>query len=361
MTIRRLLPALALVVGLALVVAVLPALAQDGQPCPTCPVTFETPSILDPGSKGALEISQLFYVVTGIAIVVFVGVEGLLLYSILRFRNRPASEAQQFHGNTKLELAWTIVPAIILVVLLGFTLRTMASVRAPMEGEPLKVKVIGHQWWWEFQYPDWGIKTANQMYVPVGRPIQVELISDNVQHGFWAPQLFGKMDALPGHPNKLSFLVSEPGQYGAQCTQMCGEQHAMMRFSIEAVSASEFSSWALAQTAEAPAPTTEAAIRGQATFVRNCAACHAVKGTDAQGGVGPNLTHVASRDYIAGGILSIEGSLLTDNLGLWIYHAKEVKSGTSMPNFSDINPTTNKPTLSAQEVDDVVAYLITLK
>ena len=357
MTIRRLFPIFTLALALVFVVGVLPVLAQDGAPCQDCPVSFEMPSILDPSSREAAEISQLFYVILGIATVVFVGVEGLLFYSILRFRNRPASEAVQTHGNTKLEIAWTTVPAIILVVLLGFTLRTMASVRAPVQGEALKIKVIGHQWWWEFQYPEWGIKTANQLIVPVNRPIQVELESFDVQHGFWAPQLFGKMDALPGHLNKMSFTVTEPGNYGAQCTQMCGEQHAMMRFEVIAVSAAQFSDWALRQVKEADPPTAEAAVRGLALVEKNCAACHAVNGTKAVGAVGPNLTHMWSRDFFAGGILP----LTKENVTKWISNAPSVKSGTVMPNYSAIIESTGKPQLSAQEIDDIVAYLSTLK
>lgn len=360
MTIRRLLPVVALAVALIFVIGVLPALAQDGTPCQDCPVSFTTPSILSPGSTGAAEISQLFYVVLGIAAVVFVGVEGLLFYSIFRFRNRPASEVVQVHGNTKLEIAWTIVPAIILMVLLGFTLRTMAIVRAPVDAaaNPLQVKVIGHQWWWEFQYPEWNIKTANELIVPVGRPIQVELQSFDVQHGFWAPQLFGKMDALPGHLNKMNFTVTEAGNYGAQCTQMCGTEHAQMRFEIVAMAPSEFSDWALAQTKAADAPTDEAATRGAALVVKNCGACHAVNGTEAAGAVGPNLTHLWSRAFIAGGILPLNDA----NLTRWVKDAPAVKPGIIMPNFGDPNPQTGKPPiLSAAEIDDVVAYLKTLK
>lgn len=347
MNIRRLLPITALVVILVLVVATLPAHAQDGQPCQTCPVSFETPTIFNPGSVGAAEIRQLFYVILGLATFVFVAVEGLLFYSIFRFRNRPVEQAVQTHGNTKLEIAWTILPAIVLVVLLGFTLRTMASVRAPVQGQAVKVKVIGHQWWWEFQYPDLGVKTANQLYVPVGRPIQVELQSVDVQHGFWAPQLFGKMDAVPGHLNKMNFTVTEAGEYGAQCTQMCGEQHAMMRFSIVAVSPSEFSSWALAQIAVPPGPKDEAAVRGQAVVMEKCSACHTIGGTQAVGAVGPNLTHLFSRDFIAGGILSLN----EDNLKRWIQNPQAIKPGAIMP---DLN-------LDDATASDVVAYLSTLK
>lgn len=356
-TIRRLFPIFTLALALVFVGGVLPALAQDGEPCQDCPVSFEMPSILDPSSPGAAEISQLFYVIMGIATVVFVGVEGLLFYSIFRFRNRPASEAVQTHGNTKLEIAWTTVPAIILVVLLGFTLRTMASVRAPVPGDALKIKVIGHQWWWEFQYPEWGIKTANQLVVPVNRPIAVELESFDVQHGFWVPQLFGKMDALPGHLNKMNFTVAELGKYGGQCTQLCGVQHAMMRFQIIAVSAAQFSDWALRQVKEADPPTDAAAVRGLALMEKNCAACHAVNGTPAVSAVGPNLTHLWSRDFFAGGILP----LTQENITRWVNNAPAIKPGTIMPDYSAINKSTGQPRLSAQEVDDIVAYLNTLK
>jgi cytochrome c oxidase subunit 2 len=343
----------------AVVVGVLPVLAQEGEPCSTCPVSFDTTSILDPGSKGAQEISQLFYIVVGIAAVVFVGVEGLLLFSIVRFRNRPVSEAIQVHGNTKLELAWTIVPAIILVVLLGFTLRTMASVRAPVEGQAVRVTVIGHQWWWEFRYPDLGITTANQLIVPVGTPIEVELQSDNVLHGFWAPQLFGKMDAVPGHLNRMNFTVSEPGAYGAQCTQMCGIQHAMMRFQIVAVTPAEFGDWQFSQTIDAAAPADEAATRGLNLFLsKGCAACHSIQGTQALGAIGPNLTHLGSRHFIAGGVLSLS----TDNLTRWVQDAPGVKPGVNMPSFRCLPDGSNQLTcLAPDEVGDIVTYLGTLR
>lgn len=340
----------------ALLVIALPVLAQDGQPCATCPVSFDTPSMLDPGSIQAAEISQLFWFVFWMAAVVFVLVEGLLVFTICRYRNRPLSEAIQIHGNTKLEIMWTAIPALILVVLLGFTLRTMVSVRAPVTGEPLNVTVIGHQWWWEFQYPELGIVTANQMLAPVDRPVNVEIRSVDVQHGFWAPQLFGKMDAVPGHTNRMNFTVTAEGSYGAQCTQMCGEQHAQMRFEIIGVSAAAFQEWAAAQQQLAGPPATEAAQRGQEVFVaKGCIACHSINGVPAATGrVGPNLTHLWSRDFIAGGIL-----LRTEEtVRMWVHNAPSVKSGTTMPNFSDV---TAANYIDEQTLGDLMAYLNTLK
>jgi cytochrome c oxidase subunit 2 len=343
---------LIIIIALALIalwVAALPVMAQEGEPCINCPVSFDTPSILDPSSTYAAESASLFWLVFWVATGVFVLVEAMLIVTVFRFRNRPASEAVQTHGNTKLEIMWTAIPAVILVVLLGSTLRSMAVIRAPVTEESVKVVVVGHQWWWEFQYPELGFITANQMIVPVGQPVEIELRSVDVQHGFWAPQLFGKMDAVPGHTNRMHFTVTEAGEYGAQCTQMCGEQHAQMRFQIIGVSSADFQTWAAGQQQPAPAPADEAAARGQEVFLTRCSPCHTVGGTAAAGRIGPNLTHLASRDFIAGGILA----LTDDNLKAWVSSAPSVKPGATMPDFSTI--------LSDQELNDVVAYLNALK
>jgi len=325
--IRR--PLIITAIALFTILAAFPALAQEGEPCTTCPVSFNTPSILDPASDYAAESAKLFWVVFWVATVVFIFVEVLLIVAVLRFRNRPASEAVQTYGNTKLEILWTSIPALILVVLLGFTLRSMAVIRAPVKGESLKVVAIGHQWWWEFQYPELGIITANQMIVPVNQPVEMELRSVDVQHGFWAPQLFGKMDAIPGHTNRMHFTVTKPGEYGAQCTQMCGEEHAQMRFQIISVSAGEFQTWAAGQQQAALVPEDDAAVRGQEIFLTRCSPCHTINGTAAAGRVGPNLTHLSSRDFIAGGIMA----RTDNNLIKWVSNAPSFKPGTAMPDF----------------------------
>ena len=330
--------------------AVVPALAQDGGDCADCPVSFGVHSTLDPHSPGMVEINKLYNFLSWTAGIIFVVVEGALLVTVFRFRNRPASEARQIHGNTKLEIAWTALPALILAILLGFTLRTMAAVRAPVTGQSVKVVVIGHQWWWEFQYPELGIITANEIVVPVGVPVEVELRSNDVQHGFWAPQLFGKMDAIPGHTNRMHFTVNDAGRYGAQCTQFCGEQHAQMRFEIVAVSAAEFQTWAAGQQQPAVKPTDDSAQRGQEAFLTGaCVACHTIDGTTAAGKTGPNLTHLASRNFIAGGALS----RTDENLKSWIHDAPAVKPGVVMPSFKDV--------YDDQTLGDMVAYLDTLK
>ncbi len=345
---RRTLFLAGLVLAAALVVAVMPALAQNGGDCPTCPVSFTGPSTLDPHSPSMLETNKLFDFILVMAGMVFVLVEGALILTVLRFRNRPASEAVQLHGNTKLEIAWTAVPGVILAVLLGFTLRSMAVIRAPVTGDSIKVVAIGHQWWWEFQYPELGIITANQLVVPVGTVVEVELHSKDVQHGFWVPQLFGKMDAIPAHTNRMHFTVDSAGEYGGQCTQFCGEEHAQMRFSVVGVSAAEFQAWAANQQQPASAPSGDAATRGQKAFMSGaCVSCHTIGGTSAAGKIGPNLTHLASRNFIAGGVLY----LTEDNLKLWIQNPQAIKLGAIMPNLG----------LAPDTVSDMAAYLSTLK
>jgi cytochrome c oxidase subunit 2 len=347
--------AILLLITILLIVA-LPVLAQDGQPCADCPVSFDTPSILDPNSTSAAEISRLFWFVFSMAAAVFVLVESLLIFTIFRYRNRPLHEALQVHGNTRLEIMWTAIPALILVVLLGFTLRTMVAVRAPAKGEALKVTVIGHQWWWEFQYPELGIITANQLIVPVNQPVNVEIRSADVQHGFWAPQLFGKMDAVPGHTNRMNFTVTAEGNFGAQCTQMCGEQHAQMRFEIIGVSAAKFQTWAAAQQQAPTQPADEAAQRGQKVFAdKGCIACHAINGNPlATGRVGPNLTHLWTRDFIAGGILP----RTPETVRAWVHNAPSFKLGTVMPNFSDPSAANY---IDDGSLNDLIAYLSTLQ
>ncbi len=340
----------ALSLAAVLVAAALPALAQDGGDCADCPVSFGVHSTLDPRSPEMAEINKLYNFIFWMATAIFAVVEGALLVTVWRYRNRPAKDAHQIHGNTKLEIAWTALPAVILAVLLGYTLRTMAAVRAPVSGDSVKVVVIGHQWWWEFQYPELGIITANELIVPVGVPVEVELHSKDVQHGFWAPQLFGKMDAIPGHTNRMHFTVNDAGRYGAQCTQFCGEQHAQMRFEVVGVSAAEFQTWAAGQQQPAATPTDEAAVRGQEAMLSGaCVACHTIDGTTAAGKTGPNLTHLASRSFIAGGVLS----RTDENTKNWIHDAPSVKPGIVMPSFKD--------TYDDQTLGDMVAYLNTLK
>lgn len=298
-----------------------------------CPYAFSMPSVLAPGSTEAASINALFTMILVLAAIVFVVVEGVLIYTVLKHRNRPPEMAIQIHGDTKLEVAWTAAPAVILVVIMGFTLRTMSEVRGAAPGGALKVKAIGHQFWWEFRYPDQGIVTASELVVPINTTVEVALESVDVEHGFWAPELFGKTDAIPGYTTRARFTPTQLGrrEYGGQCTQYCGTQHAQMRFSVIVLSRADYDAWVAQHTQPAAAveTLTGAAAAGAQAFYdpqNACVACHAVDGTTAAGQIGPNLTHVGSRGYLAGGILANT----PENLSKWLHDPQGVKPGNKM-------------------------------
>lgn len=289
-------------------------------------------------------------VILGIAAAVFVVVEALLLYSVWRYRERPGDDGAlptQTHGNTAIEIAWTIAPALVLAIVFVSTVRTMGVVASAPEGD-LYVKVIAHQWWWEIQYPELGIVTASDLHVPVGQPVQVELTSADVIHSFWVPELAGKTDNIPGRTTHTWFSVDRAGGYLGLCAEFCGAQHANMRFRVIAESPEEFEAWVKNQQAPAARPTTALAQQGKQAFLSNaCVGCHTIAGTTAQGKVGPDLTHVGSRRTIAAGVLPST----PENLARWVRNPQEVKPGTLMP---DLN-------LSETTIDALVAYLESLK
>lgn len=334
------------------------AVAQSGPGAcpPLCMVSFETPSIFNPASFEAGRIDALFRFILIVATLTFVLVEGLLFFAVWRFRNRPAEAAVQVHGNTKLEIAWTAAPAVILMVLLGFTFQTMGEVKAVTGENVLHVKAIGHRWWWEFRYPDLQIVTANELVVPVNTVVEVAVESVDVEHGFWVPELFGKVDAVPGYTTRVRFTPTEirNDYYGGQCTQFCGRQHAQMRFAVVVRSAAEFQDWAaLMQRPEGgPEVVSGDAAAGRELFLTptsQCIGCHTVAGTAAVGVTGPNLTHLRSRGFIAGGVLANT----PEDLKAWVTNAPGFKPGTVMPSFANV--------FTPEQVNDLVAYLNTLR
>lgn len=354
-TSRLWLIAVFLVLLIALAIPVANALAQNGAglACPPfCMVTFITPNMFAPASIEAGQISALFNFILVLAAIIFVLVEAMLFFAVLRHRNRPPEAAMQFHGNTKLELAWTAAPAVILAVLLGFTFQTMAQVKAVTSENVLHVKAIGHQWWWEFRYDGLNIITANELVVPVNTVIEVAVESTDVEHGFWVPELFGKVDAVPGYTNRVRFTPTtiRDDYYGGQCTQFCGIQHAQMRLAVVVRSAAEFQAWASNQQ-QPPAPPealTGDAKAGQEFFATQaCIGCHTINGSAAAGLTGPNLTHLMSRGFLAGAVLPNS----PENLRAWIKDPQAVKVGNTMPNLG----------LTDEQVNLLVAYLTTLK
>lgn len=308
-----------------------------------------TQSILEPATGNAREVTGLFYTIFYVALVIFVLVEGLLVYFVIRYQRRQKAELpEQIHGNTPVEIAWTLAPALVLAVVFVLTVRTMSAVSITAQPpSSLNVRVVGHQWWWEYQYPDLNIVTANDLHIPVGEVVSVTLTSDNVIHSFWVPELTGKTDVIPGHENKTWLRAETAGQYNGQCAEFCGAQHAHMLFHVIAQPRDEFDAWVKGQQTAPAAPSGDAA-KGADVFNRSaCIGCHTIEGTKGQGKVGPNLTHFGGRISIAAGTL-----LNTpENLALWLKNPQAIKPENDMPNLG----------LSQDDIQALVAYLESLK
>jgi len=307
------------------------------------------PNILDPHGPEALKESNLFWFILVVATIIFVAVMSVLLYSIVRFRARPGMPVpRQLHGNNKLEIAWTVVPSIVLLLVLFMTISTMFSLAQPTGVPTMTVRAIGHQWWWEFQYPDQHIVTADELHVPTNMVVHVELYSNNVIHSFWIPQLSGKTDVIPGHDNTMWFSSDKTGVYRGECAEFCGTQHAHMNFEVVVDSPGVYATWLAGQQAPAAKPTSALALQGQQAF-RQCSGCHYIQGVDpfSTTQIGPNLTHFGSRNLIAGGVLVNNKA----NLAMWLKDPQAVKSGSDMPNLG----------LTQAQIDALVAYLESLK
>ena len=313
-----------------------------------------------PKTDAARKIQDLYVLVFWLSVIVFIAVQGGLLYILWRYRSRPGHDLPpQTHGNTVLEVGWTIAPAIVLVIMAVPTIRTIFELETPPTvsangSPPLVVEVTGRQWWWEFKYPDYmqpdgnPLTTANEMIVPVGRTVVLHITSDNVIHSFWVPQLTGKIDAIPNHHNELWFTPEEAGQYFGQCAEYCGVQHAQMRMNVIAMNPPDFQAWVQRSSNPAVPENTSLAVDGAAAFQQNgCAGCHTVAGTSASGVVGPNLSHVGSRTMIAASIMPNTD----ENLARWLRNPQEVKPGVGMPNLN----------LRPQDIDALVEYLHSLK
>jgi len=350
-------------------------------------------SILDPQGPTASKEATLFWIILGVATFVFVAVEGVLIYSVIRFRDRPgAPEPRQIAGNTRLEIVWTIVPSFVLFVVLGVTISTLFAIQEPAGQPTIYVNAFGHQWWWEFRYfenaadaqanaqavlngqargnPAPDFYTADDLVVPVttvaGQPtsgtvVHVNLISDNVIHSFWIPQLSGKTDVIPGHMNHMWFTADKTGTYEGACAEFCGDQHAHMRFRVIAETMDDYNAWVQhqEQPASEPGPDSLAAqgkqLFFQGVFLNNqaCISCHSIFGTSYNGvqaigqSFAPNLTHFGSRDLIAGGVLTNT----PDNLAQWLTDPQSIKPGSDMPYLG----------LSQPQVQALVAYLESLQ
>ncbi len=304
-------------------------------------------NFLHPEGPIARRADKLWDLTFGIAAVVFVLVEGALVFIIFRYRQKSRADSpRQNHGNTKLEILWTIIPALLLVFV---AVPTVGGILYLSDEPPnaLKIEVIAHQWWWEYRYPG-GLVTANEMHIPVGREVSLDLKSVDVIHSFWVPKLAGKQDVVPGRINRLRLVADTPGEYQGQCAEFCGLSHANMRLKVFADSAEDFDRWLDDQTDAAGVPAQALAAQGLDLFVNGeCAGCHAIKGTPAEGTIGPNLTHLASRTTFAASMFDLSA----DNLAAWLRNPPGRKPGSKMPNLH----------LAEEDIDALVAYLLTLR
>jgi len=307
---------------------------------------------LVPQSDYAEAIDRLqwltIYMGVGVGIIVF----ALLAYILVRFRHQPgAPPPKPVHGNTQLELAWTLIPAILIAIIAVPTVRTIFITQAEAPPGSLPIDVIGYQWWWEFRYPlENGdtVVTANEIHVPVGRTVELRITAADVLHSFWIPQMGGKRDLIPNRVNRIVFTPNQAGVYLGQCAEFCGESHALMKMRLIAHEPAEFERWLANEALPAVEPTDSAVMIGrQLTTQGACAGCHIIDGTPAQfGRAGPNLTHLARRSTIAAGIMDNNA----DNLFHWIDRPQEIKPGALMPSLG----------LNEQEIRYIVAYLQTL-
>jgi cytochrome c oxidase subunit II len=290
-------------------------------------MTFST---LDPQGPGAAQIATLWWVVLGLGAAVYLVVLGLFLFALWRGQQPPSPGPAQARRDTRL-IVWggIILPALVLVVLFVFTANTLRALSTtPVLGQELVIQVVGRQWWWEIRYPQQGIETANELHLPAGQPVKIELLAQDVIHSFWVPQLQGKLDMIPGQVNELWLQADQVGEYGGLCAEFCGMQHAKMAFRVVAQTPAEFATWLDQQAQPAATPINAQEQRGQAIFLTtNCAYCHTLRGTSATGKLGPDLTHLASRRTLAAATLPNN----LENLSSWITDPQHVKPGNLMP------------------------------
>ncbi len=294
--------------------------------------------------------------VLGITSAIFLIVAGLLLYALIRFRERPTDsprEPAQIYGSNQIELSWTVIPILIVVMLFLATTRViLGTERIPEPANALDVTVIGHQFWWEYRYPKLGIVTANELHIPVSDPRSptptfLKMSSADTDHSFFVPRLAGKMDLIPNRINIMWVDPSQAGLYLGQCAQYCGTQHAKMLLRVYAQSPEDFAAWVKQQQKPANQELSGAAAEGQVVFLHNaCINCHTIAGTAATGRYGPDLTHLASRDTIASGPVQNTPA----NLRKWVDDPNSLKPGALMPSMH----------LNNHDLDVITAYLTTL-
>lgn len=307
------------------------------------------PSMLEPKGRAAAHVADLWWLLFWMALGVFVVVFGFLLLGIFRRRTeRPDAELSARRGRRVVVVGGIVAPIVILLVVFVATLWTLRALAMPAVPEEYTVHVVGQRWWWEVQYPVQQFATANEIHIPVGQPVRVLLSSPNVIHSFWVPELQGKLDLMPGHVNTMWLEADEPGIYRGLCAEFCGVQHAKMQFLVIAQPLAEYEAWLAQQQQAAQIPADGPARAGYEVFMNSsCIECHTIRGTDATGNLGPDLTHLASRRSLASAILPNTRG----NLGGWISDPQHVKPGSLMP----------PATITGTELQDLLDFLETLE
>jgi cytochrome c oxidase subunit 2 len=304
-------------------------------------------SIVTPKGSEADRIAGAWWLMFGLAAFVYVVVAGLIVYATVRGRRRGA-RTSRLHEDAFIWIGGVAAPVVILFVLAVVTVHTTEALRRPAR-DALAVDVAGEDWWWAVRYPGTDIVTANEVHLPVDRPVDLRLTSDNVIHSFWVPELAGKQDAIPGQPNHLRFTPEETGTFIGRCAEYCGLQHAHMEIRVIVQTPTEFGRWQARQEATRTEPVSDEAAAGAAIFQRQaCAGCHSVRGTSANGTVGPDLTDFGARETIGAGLLENNPRNLAD----WIRDAPSLKPGTVMPSFHSLDD---------RDVQQIVAYLESLR
>jgi cytochrome c oxidase subunit II len=305
------------------------------------------PSTLEPHGPGAERAAALWWVMFGISAFVVVVVSALIVASIRRRRRGDRDETPRWAMGLILG-GGVIFPVAVLAVLWGLTLRDVAILDEPPSEPTVRIEVVGKRWWWDVRYPEQGVVTANEIHVPVGEVVDLSLRSADIIHSFWVPELMPKTDMIPGRDNRMWLRADRAGVYRGQCAEFCGLQHARMAFLVIVEPRSEFDAWVADQSADAAAPADPEAAAGLRAFLGSpCVGCHTIRGTEAAGTLGPDLTHVASRDTLAAATIPNT----RENLLAWITNSQDIKPGNLMPPME----------LPAEELRAIVAYLETLE
>ncbi len=330
-----------------------------GSACSSVPVSPPlTPSALDPHGPAATHIDSLWWLMFGLGTAVFLLVLGLLIAALLRQRratsDTPPDSSDGDTGRRWLIRGGLLLPLIVLAIVFGYTVYTLAAVENAQAQADLHIKVTAQRWWWQVEYPDQDVTTANEIHIPVGVHVQFQLESQDVIHSFWVPELHGKMDVIPPLTNHLTLQADQVGVYRGECAEFCGLQHATMGFMVVAESQQDFDAWVANQREPAVEPNDPTAKAGQRVFQSaGCVYCHSIQGLDAQSLVGskpdlgPDLTHLASRQTIVGASLTNN----TGNLAGWIVDAQHIKQGSDMPPIS----------LNSRDLQALLAYLQSLR